>query len=58
MDCSMRDMLFKPDEQVLLKVSPIKRVMHFGKKSKLFPRYAGPFEVLNYVGLVAYKFTI
>ena len=37
-------------EQVLLKVSPMKGVMRFGKRGKLSPRYIGPFEVLKRVG--------
>ncbi|GKD69007.1 putative reverse transcriptase domain-containing protein [Tanacetum coccineum] len=31
---------------VLLKVSPWKGVVHFGKRGKLNPRYVGPFKVL------------
>ena len=40
-------------EQVLLKVSPMKGVMRFGKRGKLSPRYIGPFEVLKRIGEVA-----
>jgi len=40
-------------EQVLMKVSPIKGVMRFGKQRKLSPRFLGPFEVLKSVGEVA-----
>jgi hypothetical protein len=42
-------------EKVLLKVSPWKGVVHFGKKGKLVPRYVGPFKILERIGLVAYK---
>ncbi|GKC99626.1 hypothetical protein Tco_1169901 [Tanacetum coccineum] len=42
-------------EQVLLKVSPWKGVMCFGKKGKLAPRYVGPFEILERIGHVAYR---
>ncbi|GJY82093.1 hypothetical protein Tco_0494844 [Tanacetum coccineum] len=40
---------------VMLKVSPWKGVVHFGKKSKLAPRYVGPFEILKRIGPVAYR---
>ncbi|GJZ31963.1 hypothetical protein Tco_0577010 [Tanacetum coccineum] len=39
----------------MLKVSPWKGVVHFGKKGKLAPRYVGPFEILERIGLVAYR---
>ena len=42
-------------EQVLLKVSPMKGVMRFGKRGKLSPRYIGPLDVLKRVGEVAYE---
>ncbi|GJS02019.1 putative reverse transcriptase domain-containing protein [Tanacetum coccineum] len=45
---------FKVGDRVLLKVSPWKGVIRFGKKGKLTPRYVGPFEIVERVGLVAY----
>nr|GEV64444.1 putative reverse transcriptase domain-containing protein [Tanacetum cinerariifolium] len=42
-------------DMVMLKVSPWKGVVHFGKRGKLNPRYVGPFKVLDKVGTVAYK---
>ncbi|GJU69710.1 hypothetical protein Tco_1255969 [Tanacetum coccineum] len=42
-------------ESVLLKVSPWKGVMHFGKKGKLAPRYVGPFEILERIDPLAYR---
>ncbi|GJT94104.1 putative reverse transcriptase domain-containing protein [Tanacetum coccineum] len=37
------------------KVTPWKDVVRFGKKGKLAPRYVGPFEILERIGLVAYR---
>ncbi|GJY25702.1 hypothetical protein Tco_0400428 [Tanacetum coccineum] len=42
-------------DKVMLKVSPWKGVIRFGKRGKLNPRYVGPFKVLEKVGSVAYK---
>nr|GEV31792.1 putative reverse transcriptase domain-containing protein [Tanacetum cinerariifolium] len=46
---------FKVGDRVLLKVSPWKGVVRFGKKGKLVPRYVGPFEIVERVGQVAYR---
>ncbi|GKF70573.1 putative reverse transcriptase domain-containing protein, partial [Tanacetum coccineum] len=45
---------FEVGDRVLLKVSPWKGVIRFGKKGKLAPRYVGPFEILERIGTVAY----
>ncbi|GKA77431.1 hypothetical protein Tco_0783892 [Tanacetum coccineum] len=46
---------FKVGDRVLLRVSPWKGVVRFGKNGKLAPRYVGPFEILKRIGLVAYR---
>ncbi|GJS36042.1 hypothetical protein Tco_0534424 [Tanacetum coccineum] len=46
---------FKVGDLVMLKVSPWKGVIRFGKKGKLAPRYVGPFKILERIGLVAYR---
>ncbi|WMV46499.1 hypothetical protein MTR67_039884 [Solanum verrucosum] len=57
-DHKVRDMTFHIGENVLLKVSSMKRVMRFGKKGKLSPSYIGPFEILECVGSVAYRLAL
>ncbi|GKC49525.1 putative reverse transcriptase domain-containing protein [Tanacetum coccineum] len=46
---------FSVGDQVLLEVSPWKGVVRFGKKGKLAPRFVGPFQIVEKVGLVAYR---
>ncbi|GJR85899.1 putative reverse transcriptase domain-containing protein [Tanacetum coccineum] len=50
-----KPMEFQVGDRVMLKVSPWKWVVRFGKWGKLNPRYVGPFKVLEKVGSVAYK---
>nr|GFC51217.1 putative reverse transcriptase domain-containing protein [Tanacetum cinerariifolium] len=48
-------MEFEVGDKVMLKVSPWKGVIHFGKHGKLSPRYIRPFEINERIGPVAYK---
>ncbi|GKC57760.1 putative reverse transcriptase domain-containing protein [Tanacetum coccineum] len=54
-DLKRKPMDFQVGDKVMLKVSPWKGVVHFGKRGKLNPRYVRPFKVLGKVGSVAYK---
>ncbi|GJY63685.1 hypothetical protein Tco_0465145 [Tanacetum coccineum] len=54
-DLKRNPMEFQVGDRVMLKVSPWKGVVHFGKRGKLNPRYVGPFKVLEKVGAIAYK---
>nr|GEV96211.1 putative reverse transcriptase domain-containing protein [Tanacetum cinerariifolium] len=54
-DVRRRPLEFNVGDKVMLKVSPRKGVIHFGKRGKLSPRFIGPFKILERVGPVAYK---
>ncbi|KAK8948495.1 hypothetical protein KSP39_PZI006255 [Platanthera zijinensis] len=46
---------FLVEDHVYLKVSPMVGVKKFGKNRKLDPRYVGPFEILERIGVSAYR---
>ncbi|WVZ70510.1 hypothetical protein U9M48_019171, partial [Paspalum notatum var. saurae] len=54
-DVRRRDLTFKVDDFVYLKVSPMRGIRRFNVKGKLAPRYISPFKILERKGEVAYK---
>ncbi|GJS91362.1 hypothetical protein Tco_0773998 [Tanacetum coccineum] len=54
-DFRRKPLEFEVRDRALLKVTPWKGVVHFRKKGKLAPRYVGSFEILERIGLVAYR---
>ncbi|GJZ27172.1 hypothetical protein Tco_0571425 [Tanacetum coccineum] len=54
-DVRRKPLEFQVGDRVMLKVSPWKGVVRFGKRGKLNPRYIGPFKVLAKVGTIAYR---
>ena len=57
-DIRRRELEFQVGDHVFLKVSPMKGVRRFGIKGKLSPRYVGPFEILERIGVVAYRLAL
>ena len=50
-----RDIEYKVGDKVFLKVSPWRKILWFGQKGKLSPRFIGPYEILERIGYVAYR---
>ena len=53
-----RPLEFEVGDHVFLKVMPKREVVRFGKQGKLAPRYIEPFEILERVGIVAYRLAL
>nr|GEW36485.1 putative reverse transcriptase domain-containing protein [Tanacetum cinerariifolium] len=54
-DVRRKPLEFRAGDKVMLKVSPWKGVIRFGKREKLNPHYNRPFKILAKVGTVAYQ---
>jgi len=54
-DKRRRPLEFNVGDYVYLKVTPMKKVQCFRVRSKLAPRYVGPYRILERKGPVAYK---
>ena len=57
-DRRWRPLEFEAGDHVFLKVIPKREVVRFGKRGKLSPRYTGLLEVLEKVGIVAYRLAL
>ncbi|KAG8496899.1 hypothetical protein CXB51_008077 [Gossypium anomalum] len=54
-DLKRKDIEYQIGDKVFLKVSPWKKVLRFGRKGKLSPRFIGPYEISERIGPVAYR---
>ena len=57
-DVRRRPLEFEVGGHVFLKVMPKRGVVRFGKQGKLSPRFIGPFEILERVGIVAFRLAL
>ena len=53
-----RDIEYEVGDKVFLKVLPWRKILWFGQKGKLSPRFIEPYEILECVGLVAYRLAL
>ncbi|KAA3460696.1 DNA/RNA polymerase superfamily protein [Gossypium australe] len=53
-----KDIEFQVGYKVFLKVSSWKRILCFGRKGKLSPRFIGPYEIIERIGSVAYRLEV
>ncbi|KAA3461787.1 reverse transcriptase [Gossypium australe] len=54
-DLKQKDIEFEVGDKVFLKVSPWEKILRFGRKGKLSPRFIGPYEIIERVEQVAYR---
>ena len=45
-------------DKVFLKVLSLRKILRFGKKGKLSPRFIGPYEILERIFTVAYRLAL
>ncbi|KAL0546711.1 hypothetical protein IC582_016623 [Cucumis melo] len=57
-DVRRKDLEFEIGDKVFLKVAPIKGVLRIERRGKLSPRFVGPFEILEWIGPVAYRLAL
>ena len=57
-DLKRKDIEYEVGDKIFLKVSSWRKIMRFGKKGKLSPRFIGPYEILERIGPVAYRLAL
>ena len=57
-DVRRQPLEFEVGDHVFLKVMPKRKVVSFGNRDKLSPRFIVPFEIVERVGIVAYQLAL
>ena len=57
-DLKMRYIEYEVGDKVFLKVSPWRKILLFGQKGKLSPRFIRPYEILERIGPMAYRLAL
>ena len=57
-DLKRKGIEYEVRDKVFLKVSPWKKILRFGKKGKLSPRFIGPYEILERICPVSYRLAL
>ena len=57
-DLKRKDIEYEVGDKVFLKVSPWMKILRFGKKGKLSPRFIGSYEILERIGPVPYRLAL
>ncbi|KAA3466552.1 Transposon Ty3-G Gag-Pol polyprotein [Gossypium australe] len=57
-DLKRKEIEFQVGDKVFLKVSPWNKVLRFGMKGKLSPRFIGPYEITERIEPVAYRLAL
>ena len=57
-DLKRKDIEYEVRDKAFLKVSLWRKILRFGKKGKPSPRFIGPYEILERIGLVVYRLAL
>ena len=57
-DLKRKDIVYEVSDKEFWKLSPWRKILKFGKRGKLSPRFIGSYEILERIGPVAYRLAL